>query len=77
MSQLDSNSAEPDLAPRGVLVQKPKTNIYTVMLIVAFVAMLLGCLFLYLEYAEYSSYKASQFLPAPANGLVVSESMLV
>lgn len=52
MSQLDSNSANP---PRGVIVQKPKTNIYTVMLILAFVAMCLACLFLYLEGWGYAS----------------------
>ncbi|TWT32331.1 hypothetical protein KOR34_40940 [Posidoniimonas corsicana] len=51
MSQLDSTSAN---APRGVLVQKPKTNIYTVMLIIAFLSMLFGCLFLYLELSRFS-----------------------
>jgi hypothetical protein len=30
-------------------VQKPKTNIFTVMLIIALVAMLMGCLFFALE----------------------------
>lgn len=65
MSQLDSSSADPIEAPRGVLVQKPKTNIYTVLLIIAFVAMCIGCLFLYLEWANYSSYQAAQLAPAP------------
>lgn len=51
MSQLDSTSAS---AQRGVLIQKPKTNIYTVMLIVAFVAMLIGCLLMWLELRQYS-----------------------
>ena len=51
MSQLDSTSAN---SPRGVLVQKPKTNIYTVMLIIAFLAMLFGCLFMYLELSRFS-----------------------
>lgn len=51
MSQLDSPSAS---RQRGVLVQKPKTNIYTVLLIIAFVAMLTGCLLLGLEWARYT-----------------------
>ncbi len=46
MSQLDSNLASP---PRGYSVAKPKTNIFTVMLIIALIAMLLGCLFFLLE----------------------------
>jgi hypothetical protein len=39
--------------PRGVLVQKPKTSIFTVMLIVTFLALLVGCLLLYLELRMY------------------------
>lgn len=52
MSQLDSISAN---APRGVLVQKPKTNIYTILLILGFIAMSTACLFMYLEWARYNS----------------------
>ena len=51
MSQPDLSSANP---PRGVIVNKPKTSVYTVMLIISLVAMLTACLFLYLEYAEYN-----------------------
>lgn len=51
MSQLDSTSgASPT---RGVLVKKPATNIFTVLMILATVAMSLGCLFLAMEYAKY------------------------
>ncbi len=39
--------------PRGVLVQKPKTNIFTVMLIVTFLALLVGCLLMFLELRTY------------------------
>ncbi|MEM8865779.1 MAG: hypothetical protein AAGF31_09585 [Planctomycetota bacterium] len=54
MSQPDSGLAEP--SPRGVIVQKPKTNIYTVMLIVSLVAMIMACVFLYLEIGEYGGF---------------------
>ena len=71
MSQLDSNLADPE-APRGVLVRKPRTNIYTVMLIIAFVAMCLACLFLYLEKLEYSSDQAAQRTgPSPSAVVLV------
>lgn len=51
MSQLDSTSG---VSPkRGVLVKKPATNIYTVLMILATIAMLAGCLFLAMEWAKY------------------------
>lgn len=50
MSQLDSSSASPS---RGVIVKKPPTSIYTVMLILSTLSMTIGCLFLYLEWAKY------------------------
>ena len=56
MSQLDSSSAEGAMAPAvGVIVKKPPTTIYTVLLIVATVAMTLGCIFLALEKARYGA----------------------
>jgi len=38
---------------RAVVVEKPKANIYTVLLILAFVAVLIGCLALYGELSAY------------------------
>jgi hypothetical protein len=38
---------------RGVVVEKPKANIYTVLLILAFVAIVIGCLSLYAELNVY------------------------
>ncbi|HTM56586.1 MAG TPA: hypothetical protein VL175_21315 [Pirellulales bacterium] len=38
---------------RAVVVEKPKANIYTVLLIMAFVAVLIGCLALYGELNAY------------------------
>ncbi|MEM6329898.1 MAG: hypothetical protein AAF790_06585 [Planctomycetota bacterium] len=50
--------SQPDLSldnpPRGVITKKPKTNVYMVMLMISLVAMLLGCIFLYLELSKYS-----------------------
>lgn len=52
MSQLDSTlGASPK---RGVLVKKPPTSIYTVLMIIATLAMTLGCIFLALEIAKYN-----------------------
>lgn len=55
----------PDLSsdrPRGVLVRNPQTTVYTVLLLIALVAMILSSLLLVLELAQYSF----QFKP-PAN----------
>ncbi|MEM9186814.1 MAG: hypothetical protein AAGB00_09995 [Planctomycetota bacterium] len=56
MSQPSSESGE---APRGVIVQKPKTNIYTIMLIISLLAMIMACIFLWLEIGEYGGYGAA------------------
>ena len=55
MSQPESNLDDaPEMTPvRGVIIKKPGTTIYTVMLIVATLAMTIGCIFLYLERARY------------------------
>ncbi|MBX7164993.1 MAG: hypothetical protein K1X74_01470 [Pirellulales bacterium] len=57
------DSAESRIAPAA----KPrvKANIYDVLLIIAFLALLIGCLMLYLEWSNYPSTKYSQ-LDAPA-----------
>jgi hypothetical protein len=39
--------------PQGVLVRRPKTSIYTVLLLVALMAILFSCLLLILELAQY------------------------
>jgi hypothetical protein len=41
-------------AARGVIVEKPKANIYTVLLILSFVAIVIGCICLYAEMAAYN-----------------------
>jgi hypothetical protein len=38
---------------RGVVVERPKANIYTVLLGLAFAALLIGCLMLYFEMNAY------------------------
>ena len=54
MSQPDLSSANPP----GVLRSKPKTSIYTMLLLLALLALLLGCLFLYLEINQYGGFGA-------------------
>lgn len=39
--------------PQGVLVRRPKTSIYTVLLLVALVAILFSCLLMAIEMAQY------------------------
>lgn len=56
MSQLDSGSAN---APRGVIVKKPKTNIYTMMLLISLLALIFGCIFLYAEISKYGGFGAA------------------
>jgi hypothetical protein len=40
-------------APRGVLVRKPKNSVYTVLLMIALAAIVIGCLMMVLEMAKY------------------------
>jgi hypothetical protein len=55
VSQPDSSLAS---APRGVLVQRPRATIYTVLLAIALVAILLGCLFLWMEINAFGGFGA-------------------
>jgi hypothetical protein len=50
MSQADFSSAD---AGRAVFIRKQTANIYTMMLIMAFLAVCVGCLFLVLEMNAY------------------------
>ena len=52
MSLLGSKSTDTPEAKRGVVVEKPKPNIYTVMLALSLTAVLIGCLMLYLEWSS-------------------------
>ena len=58
MSLPESSSEE----PRGVLVRRQKTTIYTVLLLIAIVALAISCLVMILEWAQYGF----QYKP-PAN----------
>jgi hypothetical protein len=49
VSQPDSRSTR----PTGILVRKPSTSIYTVLLGVAVAALMIGSLFLLLEIQQY------------------------
>jgi hypothetical protein len=48
--------SQPSSAASGVAVQKQKFNIYTMMLIMSFIALLIGCTALYLELRKYGQY---------------------
>ena len=45
--------------PVGILVRKPKTSIFTVLLGIAAVAIAIGCLFLFLEISQYGALWSS------------------
>jgi hypothetical protein len=49
--------------PRGVLVRKPRTSIYTVLLGLALAAMSLGCLALLMEVWQYGPPWAAPWSP--------------
>jgi hypothetical protein len=48
-----ARKAKPAPAARGMVVEKPKANIYTVLLILSFVAVVIGCICLYAEMSAY------------------------
>jgi hypothetical protein len=55
VSLLESSSSPIASAsePRGVLVRRQKTKIYSVLLLIAVVALAFGCLMMVLEWLEY------------------------
>lgn len=53
MSRLDSSSASLSPSRGGGLTKKPPMTVYTVLMILATVALAVGCIFLYLESASY------------------------
>lgn len=40
----------------GVVVQKPKTNVYTMMLILSLIAIVTACILLWLELSTYGEF---------------------
>jgi hypothetical protein len=55
VSPLDSNN------PQGVVVQKPRSDIYTTLLFLSFIAIVIACLCLWLEMRTYNfDFKASE-----------------
>lgn len=52
----EEGGEEEEAAPkkkRGVVLYKPKANVYTMMMLVSFVALVIGCLCLYAEFQQY------------------------
>ena len=67
MSPLDSNN------PQGVVVQKPRSDIYTTMLFLSFIAIVIACLCLWLEMRTYNfDFKASE---AQVRSMVMAPSV--
>lgn len=65
--------------PVGIQVAKPRTSIYTVLLIISLLALMLGCLLLYLEIGEYGGLgnikgQASLSQPMDAQGAFGTQS---
>jgi hypothetical protein len=52
MAKADLNAGLP-AGNRGVFVDKPRANVYTMMLVLSFIALLIGCVFLGLEMKTY------------------------
>ncbi len=55
-ADVETDVGDEDVAPkkkRGVVLQKPRANVYTVMMIVSLVALTIGCLCLYGEMKQY------------------------
>jgi len=75
--------SQPDLSPPGSVLgpaRKPKTTIYIVLLIVALVALLAGCILLLLEIKRHGGFGAvrgrvSAVLPAEAGMISHAASM--
>jgi hypothetical protein len=65
--------AQPDftMPPMGGAQRKPKTNVYTLLLVIALVALLVGCLFMYLEIKRFGGFGTVRgsisAITAPAN----------
>jgi len=60
MSQADFNTAE---GGRAVFVRKQSANVYTMMLIIAFLAVTIGCIFLFLEKNAYDGVLKTSVSP--------------
>ena len=62
----------------GEVVQKQKTNVYTVMLIISFFAIVTACVLLYIELTRYGSYPwwKPEAVPAPAGAAHIHGTVL-
>jgi hypothetical protein len=58
-------------APRGVLVPKPRTTIYTVLLGIAAVALMVGCALMALEIWRYGSVSPPAALKSVGSGVTL------
>ena len=61
--------SQPDLesvSVPSVITKRPQWNVYTVMLLVALVCLLMGCLFLFLEISAYGGWGSWRGAPLSA-----------
>ncbi len=68
MTSLPTGSNNPAPAP----VQKQRLNVYTVMLLIMFIALCLGCVMLYQEVKKYDGWDTSTV--SPTSWVVPAES---
>lgn len=58
-----------------VLKKKSSLNIYTMLLIIALISLLLGCIFLWLEIREYGGFGAVKGRVGAVAGPIASEGL--
>ena len=63
----------------GGVARKPKTNVYTLLLIIALVALLVGCIFLFLEIKRFGGFGTVpgglSAISAPAGTLLAQQPL--
>ncbi|MBN1853910.1 MAG: hypothetical protein JW829_14350 [Pirellulales bacterium] len=62
-------------SPGGVLVPKPKSSIYTVLLILSVIALVIACVFLYLEISEYGGLGATKGMSSSADEWIAARCL--
>jgi hypothetical protein len=64
-----------DLTSQGVVVQKPRSDVYTTMLFLSFIAIVIACLCLYLEMRAYNMDIKANEATVPATSAVSPSEM--
>ena len=68
------------MPPMGGAVRKPKTSIYTLLLVIALVALLAGCVFFWLEIKRFGGFGTIrgtvQAVSVPADTIFVQQPVV-